>query len=364
MARSLTQPERMEILSSALDDQEFELIIFPTEQCNFRCTYCYEDFEQGRMSPAHVEAIKTLILERCSAGLRMLRVSWFGGEPLVAYDIVKDISAHARRCTDEYNVKLDVNLTTNGSLLNETRFLELWECGAREYQISLDGDEDAHNKTRLRKGGKGSFAEVYGTLRTYNEMRSKGLLAGTNIIIRVHIHPENIRSVLALASRIKADLNPAYFTVYLKEVGYYGGKNDANYAVYGDGDMSLGELKTRLRDLIPAFQNEDAPGQVAVCYAGKANSFTIRADGTIGKCTLALNSDYNKVGQLNHDGTLSLNGPKLGRWLQGLSSMNIGDLACPAHKVAQTAKLDAETVPIPEKVPVSQIASGAETVTA
>ena len=360
MARSLTQPEQMEILSSALSDQEFELIIFPTEQCNFRCTYCYEDFEQGRLSPANVEALKYLITERCRDGLKILRISWFGGEPLVAYDIVKDISIHARRATDENNVKLDVNLTTNGSLLNEERFTELWECGAREYQISLDGDEDAHNQTRLRKGGKGSFTEVYGTLLTYNAMRSRGLLADTNIIIRVHIHPKNIRSVLALAGRIRADFNPDYFTVYLKEVGYYGGKNDANYTVYGDGDMSLSELKTQLRALIPAFQNEDTPGQVAVCYAGKANSFTVRADGTIGKCTLALSSEYNKVGKLNHDGTLTLDGPKLGRWLQGLSSMDIGDLACPAHKVAQIAQVDAmaaqatpriEAVSVTEAVP-------------
>jgi uncharacterized protein len=341
MSTVLDQSQQMEILSSALDDRELELIIFPTEQCNFRCTYCYEDFEQGRLSPVHIKAVKSLISERCSSGLRQLRISWFGGEPLVAYDIVTDISSHARRLADEHGVKLNVNLTTNGSLLNEARFVELWECGAREYQISLDGDEEAHNKTRLRKGGKGSFAEVYGTLNTYNALRERGLLDGTSVMIRVHIHPDNTRSVLDLARRISTDLTPEHFSIYFKEVGYYGGKRDGAYAVYGDGDMSLDELKLELQDLLPRFRNEQVPGQVPVCYAGKANSFTIRADGSIGKCTLALSSDYNKVGILNADGTLKLDGPKLGRWLQGLSTMDLADLGCPAHGVAQRAKSDA-----------------------
>jgi len=341
MSTPVTQEQRMEILSSALDDKDLELIIFPTEQCNFRCTYCYEDFEQGRLSPAHVEAVKRLITERCETGLRQLRISWFGGEPLVAYDIVTDISSHARRLANRHDVRLNVNLTTNGSMLTEARFIELWECGACEYQISLDGDEDAHNKTRLRKGGKGSFAEVYGALKTYDQMRNRGLLKGTTVMIRIHIHPANMRSVLNLAHRISADLNPENFSIYLKEVGYYGGKRDGDYAIYGHGDLTLDQLKLELRNLLPGFQNEEVAGQVSVCYAGRANSFTIRADGSIGKCTLALNSDYNKVGKLNLDGTFALDGQKFGRWLQGLSTMDVVDLGCPAHKVAQLAQSEA-----------------------
>lgn len=322
------------IISAALDDRELELILFPTEQCNFRCTYCYEDFAKGRLSPAHIEAVKLLITERCRGGLRHLRLSWFGGEPLVAYDIVTDISAHARRLADAYDVRLNVNLTTNGSLLTEARLLELWDYGTRDYQISLDGDADAHDHTRRRKGGGGSFEAVYGTLLTYNDLCSRGLLAGTMVMLRLHIHPGNAQSLLSLARRIAAELDPRFFSVHLKEVGYYGGRQDGRYAVYGDGDLRLDDVKRRLAALLPGFQTEQ-PGEVAVCYAGKANSFTIRADGSIGKCTLALNSDYNRVGQLNLDGTLSLDGDRFGRWLHALSSMDVGDLGCPAHQVAR-----------------------------
>lgn len=51
----------MPYLAELLSNQSQELILFPTEQCNFRCTYCYEDFKLGRMSNGTVNGIKALI---------------------------------------------------------------------------------------------------------------------------------------------------------------------------------------------------------------------------------------------------------------------------------------------------------------
>ncbi|MFM6074868.1 MAG: radical SAM protein, partial [Dolichospermum sp.] len=77
-----------------ISDKAFELIILPTEQCNFRCIYCYEDFSIGRMKPEVISGIKAL-LDKRSSKLNFLNLSWFGGEPLVAKDIVLDISEYA-----------------------------------------------------------------------------------------------------------------------------------------------------------------------------------------------------------------------------------------------------------------------------
>ena len=48
-------------LLNSLSNEKFQLIIFPTEQCNFRCVYCYEDFEIGKMPRWLVDATKVLI---------------------------------------------------------------------------------------------------------------------------------------------------------------------------------------------------------------------------------------------------------------------------------------------------------------
>lgn len=66
-----------------------------------------------------------------------------------------------------------------------------------------------------------------------------------------------------------------------------------------------------------------------ICYAAKANAFVLRADGRIGKCTVALNDPRNDVGKLNLDGTIVWNDGRLDPWLRGLHSGDSETLACP-----------------------------------
>src|SRR5688572_26182612 len=82
---------RDEVVRS-LSDEVLHLILLPTEKCNFRCTYCYEDFSVGRMPSDVVSGIERMI-ERRAPGLRLLGIDWFGGEPLLARDIVEQVSA-------------------------------------------------------------------------------------------------------------------------------------------------------------------------------------------------------------------------------------------------------------------------------
>jgi len=61
-----------------------ELILLASEDCNFRCQYCYEQFARGTMQPSVRAGIKNLIRKRLST-MGHLRVSWFGGEPLYGF---------------------------------------------------------------------------------------------------------------------------------------------------------------------------------------------------------------------------------------------------------------------------------------
>src|SRR5262245_50079579 len=106
-----------ELAASFLNDS-LHLILLPTEQCNFRCTYCYEDFSIGSMSSDTIQGIKRLIDSRLD-GLRALSVSWFGGEPLLARAVIEDISEHIVRATaDRPNLHYEGDVTTNGYLLD------------------------------------------------------------------------------------------------------------------------------------------------------------------------------------------------------------------------------------------------------
>jgi hypothetical protein len=87
---------REALVLDAFTSTKLELTLSPTEKCNFRCVYCYEYSSIGRMRPAVVSGVRNLILRR-AAGRKTLQISWFGGEPLLAYDIVTEIGEFAAR---------------------------------------------------------------------------------------------------------------------------------------------------------------------------------------------------------------------------------------------------------------------------
>src|SRR3990167_3063672 len=151
------------LVPQLLSHKNLELILFPTEQCNFRCTYCYEDFSIGRMRTQVIEGVKNLIRQRAE-DLEILKISWFGGEPLAAKDIVYNISEYAKNICVQRSIKFISGMTTNGFLLKENTLTKLFNSGVTSYQISLDGPREVHNKTRLRINKSGSFDEIWANL--------------------------------------------------------------------------------------------------------------------------------------------------------------------------------------------------------
>lgn len=132
-----------EQIASAFSQRRLNLILFPTERCNLRCVYCYEDFQVGRMRPDVVSAIKAL-LDRRSADLDALDLSWFGGEPLLAKDIVYDLSEYAQQRA-KAGLSYRANMTTNGYLLDVDTASRLVALGVTFFQISLDGFGAQHS---------------------------------------------------------------------------------------------------------------------------------------------------------------------------------------------------------------------------
>ncbi|MFG2860265.1 radical SAM protein [Streptomyces sioyaensis] len=173
-----------EELVAALTDRTLHLIILATEQCNFRCAYCYEDFSVGRMGPETVQGIKRL-LDRRLDGLRQLNVSWFGGEPLLARPIVEDISSHVVESLGRLpELPYLGDMTTNGYLLDVTTAERLAGLGVGSYQISLDGPQAVHDTTRVRADGGKSFQRIGENLLA---LRDSAL--PLRILLRIHLTP-------------------------------------------------------------------------------------------------------------------------------------------------------------------------------
>jgi uncharacterized protein len=86
----------------------FYLIILPNEDCNFRCTYCYEKFLRGRMSPEVISGLSSFVSKKVKEmqylEIQYLNVAWFGGEPLLSRDIVYNLSKSFMRSCEQHGI--------------------------------------------------------------------------------------------------------------------------------------------------------------------------------------------------------------------------------------------------------------------
>ena len=131
--------------------------------CNLSCEYCFasQGKYNGNRAIMSYEVGKRAIdyLLENSGHHRNLDVDFFGGEPLMAWKVVKQIVAYARSKEKEYKKNFRFTFTTNGMLLNDevTDFLnqEMYNV-----VLSLDGRKEVHDRLRKTVTGKGSY-ELY-----------------------------------------------------------------------------------------------------------------------------------------------------------------------------------------------------------
>lgn len=319
--------ELLKNAAQALNEERFKLILFPTEKCNFRCIYCYESHVGVRMSLPIVESIKSFLKLKIPT-IKLFELEWFGGEPLLTKDIVIEITSFAKKMCDEYGVIFVSVMTTNGYLLDFETFEALVQLGVNSFQITFDGDKENHNQYRLsaQSSSFGTFDTIWNNL--HNTKKSKEKFA---IAIRCHLTAINSGSVRSLLKKIYSTFgNDNRYFIHLKEISALGGKDDDKMCL-----LSKEEKKCLIQEIKNEFsylQFVDI-GKDYICYAAKPNTFAIRADGTIAKCTVALDCELNNVGRILADGSLDINPQKFLLWSQGFDDLDKLKLDCPYYHI-------------------------------
>jgi uncharacterized protein len=319
---------KMSIISStAFSLKSFNLYIFPTEKCNFRCTYCYEDFSIGRMKPEIISAVKAFMDKRC-ADLDYFNISWFGGEPLIAKDIVLEISEYITELVNKYpQLSYEGDMTTNGYLLDYETATALVDVGIRVFQISLDGPAQVHDRSRIGANGSNTYEQIW-----HNLLEIRRSCLPISILLRVHFSPDTLQLLDPLIDDIKNEfIQDARFSVFFKPIERLGSHNDASIKIFSEAEKeaAIKLLQTKLfGDNITSSQNYSLP-ENPICYASRPNSLVIRANGDVGKCTVALYDERNHVASLQPDGTLSVLPDRLTPWLRGIKDLDLSALACP-----------------------------------
>jgi uncharacterized protein len=293
-----------------------ELILLSSEDCNFRCTYCYEDFARGTMLPEVRQGIKRLVEDRIKH-LRVLNVQWFGGEPLYGWAAIADLGPFFKEIAEKYEIPYGSAMTTNGYLLTPDVVDHLLEWKINGFQITLDGVAEDHDCSRPTRDGQGSFGTIFENI-TAMARRSDDFRVSLRVNFDQKNHTRFGEFVDLLERQLRGDQR---FILSPHAVGRWGGTNDAELAVCGEDEQYqvMRELKaaasqrglrvSTLRDM------NYVGGQV--CYAARPFNLIIGASGKVMKCTVLLDKDENNVvGRLTDDGKLILNDDRMALWTE------------------------------------------------
>ncbi|WP_420128813.1 radical SAM protein [Longimicrobium sp.] len=294
-----------------------QLILLASEDCNFRCVYCYEKFQRGTMSPEVRHGLREMVTKRAPR-LNELDISWFGGEPLYGWEAVEELAPFFKRVADEHGIRHRQNMTTNAYLLTEERATRLLEWGCRTYQITIDGLPDQHNCKRVGRDGSPTYHVILDNLRSLKARDDV-----FSVIVRVNFDRDNVMALGAFLEALSEDFGgDPRFKLRFRAVGKWGGSNDQNLDTCGLDEQKavLAQLREKAGEVdlgLEAGVRRMASFGSEVCYAARPYNFIVGASGKLMKCTVVLEElESNVVGQILPDGTMDLKDEYMAQWVK------------------------------------------------
>ena len=196
----LFAPDTFEPMAGQLKDKTRGVVkalcLHIAHTCNLNCSYCFasQGKYSGERAVMSLEVGKRALdfLIENSGTRRHLEVDFFGGEPLMNYQVVKDIVAYARSIEKQHNKNFRFTLTTNGILIDD----DVIDFANREMSnvvLSLDGRKEVHDRFRVDYAGNGSWERIVPKFQKLVEARG-----GKNYYMRgtfTHANPDFLNDI-------------------------------------------------------------------------------------------------------------------------------------------------------------------------
>ena len=291
--------------------KRLRLTILPTNMCNFDCRYCCQSAPYSTMDKQTQNKVFKYI-QRVLKNYKSLYISWFGGEPLIANNIIHNISSSIiAECKKEGKPYL-AEITTNGYLLSVEVFEQLLKDRIYFYQITIDGNKEIHNKNRPHKTDSDSFTKIYKNLL---DIKEKIKNRSFRIIIRINLTKEMSEQLNEILKQFKKDFGgDERFSFAVQPVKNWGGDKI---------EKNKGELVHCLSDYIFDLDKFNEQGiklagkkffnfGETFCDSNLKDGFLIDTDGSLKRCSIAIYDknvrDINTVGYISSEGEPIMNG--------------------------------------------------------
>lgn len=168
------------------------LVLFVSQDCNLECRYCFTrgsgNIKKKNMSEAVARAAVDLIF-RESNNAHRLKIGFYGGEPMLRFDLIKKIIPYADQKAGEFHKTVDYTMTTNGTLLTDEAIRFLVENRVQT-TVSIDGSREIHDENRVFPDGSGSFDRVFPAFK-----KLKGKAGDTGTISVVHNFNRHLKDI-------------------------------------------------------------------------------------------------------------------------------------------------------------------------
>lgn len=278
--------------SQFFSNHSLNLVVVPTMACNFACPYCYESNLPTKCMSDEIQKKLINFIESYSENNipKPVSLCWHGGEPLSAFHVIKGL---LEKLYSSPKIAMKSHaLVSNGYLLTREKVAVLKKYQLESIQITIDGLEETHNKSRPHKTGKPTFCKILENvdylLNDFPECRVK---------IRINIHKGNQKEFTELVRLLDqrwSGLNYGVFPSYVTE--------------YQNCKVECIKLNERIAFLENLSHNKDFkeeinfyPKNKAVgCTATGAKNFVIGVDGEIYKCWVDVGKPEKVVGTIDN----------------------------------------------------------------
>lgn len=293
------------------------LMILPTEQCNFRCKYCYESYQKSKMSLEIQNAIITFIKKNIRK-YTDLSVAWFGGEPLLAIDVIDNISQNLIKICEIARKPYSANITSNGYCMTYEIFKKLIKNKIVTYQITLDGVKNQHDSLRVYKDGSPTYDKIINNLLDIKNNLSKRDIC--KIFIRTNFTQSILNDLDNYIDMYEKNFsNDTHFELLVQQAGDWGGNSvkeiynnilPSNYC-----GVIMNKIHEKSNSIKFNKQCDFLEPNMAPCYASRKNAYIIGSDGCIYKCSADFENENNKIGRLTEDGNMIIDKSLESKWV-------------------------------------------------
>ncbi len=270
------------LFSSRYSTSSLTLTIAPTMNCNFACVYCYEknNIHNSNMSQEVQDEILQIVKNRIPI-INSLHISWYGGEPLLAFGIVEKLSNELIRLCEENNIRYTASIISNGYLLRKEVAEKFEALKINSIQVTLDGPSEIHNKRRPLIGGQGTYDKIIENLS-----ESANLIK--NIVVRINTDINNLDRVDEVLDCLEnnglKDKARAYLGLVDDTNGCYQKQDCLSKQLFSENALNF-ERKLEARGFKYNMLNNYPHPRNNYCGADCVRNMIIDPEGFVYKCT-------------------------------------------------------------------------------